>query len=163
MENNMAFPKPLNHYQRNRVSIEFDPEEERTKQSHKDECDINQILEKFRRTGIITHQAKYAPMYGDAISVDEYQDAQFKIAEANSMYEELPAHIRQNFTGPEDFLGFVTDPENETKMREMGLLPKKPPEATKDSTPTDDKKPAAEPQKSAKKEPEANKGDPEQK
>ena len=37
-----------------------------TKQSFKDECDINKIMAKFQKTGAIEHYAKHAPSYGDA-------------------------------------------------------------------------------------------------
>ena len=39
--------------------------ESMTKQSFKGECDVNKIMAKFEKTGIIDHYAKYAPTYGE--------------------------------------------------------------------------------------------------
>ncbi len=117
----MKHPKPLNIYDRTRVQLMCDPEEARTEQHHKDECDVNQILKKFTRTSLAEFNAQHRPNYGDLSNFD-YMDAQYRMAEANSMYEELPSAIRNQFDGPGDFLKFVQDESNEDKMRELGIL-----------------------------------------
>ena len=149
-----------NHFDRVRVSIEFNPDEKRTKSQFKDECDINKIMDKFHKTGLISHTAKYAPQYGDALSIDELHEAKFKIAEANTMFEELPSPWRKKFENIENFLEFVGDPKNEEEMREMGLLPKNDAETAS----TDDKpKPTETPKPSAKDEEKETKGDTDEK
>ena len=84
------------HRPHKRVQVDF-PEPSRTKQSFKKECDINEILKQFRRTGVINHVAKHQGFYGDFTSGVTYQGAMQVIAEANSMFESLPAHIRAEF------------------------------------------------------------------
>lgn len=104
-------------------SITFNPEESMTKQSFKDECDINKIMAKFQKTGVIKHYAAHAPTYGDASPVD-YLDALQVIATANEMFAELPSSVRKRFSNnPEEFLEFVQNPENLDECRKMGLAP----------------------------------------
>ncbi|AXL14761.1 internal scaffolding protein [Microviridae sp.] len=104
-----------------KYAITFDPKESITKQSFKDECDINKIMAKFQKTGAMTHFAKHAPQYGDATPC-EYQDALNVVANANTMFEELPATIRDKFENdPKQFLDFVQDEKNADEMVELGL------------------------------------------
>jgi len=90
----------------------------RTKQEFKAECDINSILKKFRTTGALTHVQQHGPQYGIA-SGEEYADAMRVVATANTMYEELPSHIRKEFSGPEQFLDFVQDESKQDEVRAM--------------------------------------------
>ncbi|AXL15302.1 internal scaffolding protein [Microviridae sp.] len=108
------------HKQR-KYGIKFDPSTSMTKQSFRDECDINKIMAKFQRTGAIDHFAKHAPQYGDATAI-ELQDALNVVANANTMFEELPATIRKKFENdPQQFLDFVQDEGNAAEMIELGL------------------------------------------
>lgn len=105
-----------------RETIGFDPEEGRTKQSHKDECDVNQIMARFQRTGAITHFNKHAAHYEDMTGFD-YTTAMQQVAEAQSMFNELPSKLRDRFQhNPANFLDFVQDPSNGPEARELGLL-----------------------------------------
>lgn len=55
-----------------------------TRQSFKEECDINNIVETYRRTGVVPSSAGAAPQYGDApdISLFEAACVQAEIASA---------------------------------------------------------------------------------
>lgn len=50
---------------RRKHSIEFTAPS-MTHQSFKDECEINNIVDKYTRTGILTHLKRGEPQYGDA-------------------------------------------------------------------------------------------------
>lgn len=92
-----------------------------TKQSFKDECNINKIMEKFQRTGALTHYARHAPTYGDCTPV-ELSDALQMVINAEQMFADLPSSIRDRFNNdPEKFLEFVQNPENLEEMRKLGL------------------------------------------
>lgn len=113
-----------------RVQITFDPESGRTKQSHKDECDVNQIMARFQLTGAMTHFNKHQAHYEDMTGFD-YTDAMQQIALANSMFEELPSSLRNRFQhDPANFLNFVQDPANKSEMAELGLLNEETTKAT---------------------------------
>jgi len=56
----------------------------------------------------------------------DYHEALNIVADAESMFEELPSTIRAQFENdPHKFLEFVQDPNNLDEMRELGLA--KPP------------------------------------
>lgn len=100
----------------------------RTKQSFKDECDINKIMARFVRTGVLDFVSKYSPQYGDVTGAD-FAEAMNIVAQSRSMFAALPASIRSRFdNSPEKFLSFMEDPANAAKARELGLLPPEAPE-----------------------------------
>lgn len=77
-------------------------------QSFKDQCDINRILDKAKRAGVVSHISQYGGQYGDFTGFD-YESAMVRIAEANSMFYDLPAEVRAEFGNkPSAFLTFVT-------------------------------------------------------
>lgn len=133
----------------NRIRTTIDcSQDEPAKQSFKDECDINKIMAKFQRTGLIDHYAAHAPTYGDATPV-EYLDALQVIATANEMFAELPSSARKRFhNNPEEFLEFVQNPENLDECRKLGLAPylsdNKPdkPQNKRASAPSEDSPPS---------------------
>ena len=89
-----------------------------THQEQKQQCDINYILEKYRRTGVVNHLNKYQEQYLDVSAID-FQDAQNKVATVNSMFEELPAKDRASFNNdPAQFLEFVATQENRDDMKD---------------------------------------------
>ena len=93
------------------------------KQSFKKECDINHIMSKYLKTGLIEHVAKYNGKYGESLPADfEYQDACNAVLEAQDIFMSIPSDIRRKFNNdPAEFLEFVNNPENIEKMYDMGL------------------------------------------
>lgn len=101
-----------------------------TKQSHKAECDIHNILRQFQRTGIITHVQTARPTYEDLPSDVDFQQALNIMREAQDAFAGLPSAVRSYFDNdPERFLAAFHDPRQEQKLRDFGLLNAKPPEA----------------------------------
>lgn len=95
-----------------------------TQQSFKKECDVNYILRKYQKTGLIDHVNTYNGDYSDVSSVPSYQQALEIVQDANTMFASLPSSIRKEFSNdPEKFLNFVSDEKNSDRMRLMGLLP----------------------------------------
>ena len=111
----------------NRVHPPHDPVT-LTKQSHADECDINHILARYDRTGIIDHTRDNPGEFVDIEPID-YHTACNIVAEANSAFAELPATLRAKFHNkPEIYLDFVHNPKNIPEMVELGMLiPQNPP------------------------------------
>ncbi len=94
----------------------------RTKQSMKDECDINLIVAKYVKTGAVDHLVKHGGDYGFASSVS-FHEAMNVVTKADQMFLDLPAVLRRRFGGdPGEFLDFVSDPENQAEMMKMGLF-----------------------------------------
>lgn len=117
---------------RMRVSIDFKDSPSMTKQEFKRECDINNIMARYLKTGIIDHVNKFQGDYADLGTPCDFQTAQNILIEAEDAFASLPSKIRKRFdNNPGEFLAFVQDPGNEQEMRELGLLkpePPKPPE-----------------------------------
>ena len=92
-----------------------------TEQNHKDETDINNIVRKYNKTGLIDHLNQFEKQYGDMTGYD-YQEAMNTVAAANTMFEGLPSSIRNKFDNdPAKFINFVDDEANADKLVEMGL------------------------------------------
>lgn len=114
------YPKVRNKFDRERLSISF-PAESRTKQSFRDECNINKIMAKYKSTGAIPHLNNRTPQYGLA-SGNDFAESMRIVKDAQEMFDALPSAIRAKFMNqPEYFLNFVQDPENQDEMIELGL------------------------------------------
>ncbi len=124
-----------------RVSVTFTGTG-RAKQSFKAECDINNILKKYQKTGALMHLAKHGAQYGDATAVS-FTEAMQIVTDAQTMFEDLPSSLRTRFANdPAQFMDFVQTPGNEDEMRELGLLPLKS-EQSLETTPATVAAPAA--------------------
>lgn len=93
-----------------------------TKQSFKKECDINNIMKQYMKTGLIAHAAQYAGRYEDVASAVELQEVIQIIADAGEAFASLPAEVRKRFENDAgQFLAFVENPENLEEVNAMGL------------------------------------------
>jgi len=102
----------------------------RTKQQFKDECDINTIIRRFLKTGVMDFTAKHEPQYGDVTGL-EYTDCMNKVVQAKNLFLDLPAALRARFHNePAEFLDFIQEPANKEEARKLGLL--KPEAASSD-------------------------------
>jgi len=91
-----------------------------TKQSFKDECDINQIIAKAVRTGVLPEGSQ--GLYSDVSDVPSYQESLELVKRATEQFEALPAKLRKRLNNdPQEFLSFVHDPENIDELVKYGL------------------------------------------
>lgn len=98
-------------------------DEQMTKQSHKDECDIHNIIGQFKRTGIVTHVANAMPRFEDIPAGIDYQGMLDTVLQAQYAFEALPASVRAEFQNdPGQFLAAIDDPKHEQKLRELGVI-----------------------------------------
>lgn len=108
----------------------------RTKQSFKDECNINNIMIRYEKTGIMEHIKKTGGSYEDYTDLPtDYHTACNQVIAAQDMFQSIPARIRASFDNdPGEFLAFVSNSENMDQMVEMGLAQRRPPEANATET-----------------------------
>lgn len=93
-----------------------------TEQAHKDQCDINKIIARYDKTGLITHISKFEGRFGDLSGADFTEMAQ-QVAHAKSMFEELPSSIRNRFDNdPGKLLAFMDDEGNRDEAIELGMI-----------------------------------------
>jgi len=103
------------------TGIEF-TEPSLTKQSFRDECDINNILRQFNVTGELP-AGSVQPQYGDFSGITDYQSALNAVRAAQDSFLALPAVIRAKFDNdPALFVEFASDEANRDEMKAMGLL-----------------------------------------
>jgi len=107
---------------KNRVRLSFPENSRWTKQSAKDECDVNIIMSRYIATGELPNIAERAPQYLDVTGL-EFQSSMDFIAGANSLFHEMPSGIRARFeNNPALFLDFCSQEKNRPELAEMGLL-----------------------------------------
>ncbi len=106
---------------RNRSSIKF-IEPSKTKQSFKDECNINTIMARYLKTGRIENLNQAIPHYGYA-SANDLRESLEIVQKGDELFGLIPADIRAKFSNnPAAFLEFVQDEANLPEMASMGLL-----------------------------------------
>jgi hypothetical protein len=90
-----------------RHQTKVDPDTGLTRQSFRDECDINKIVDTYARTGMVNHIPKTQPIYGDCPDQGLFEAALIQ-AEIRSSYEDAALNP------PSDALrGSETDDQSE--------------------------------------------------
>lgn len=93
-----------------------------TEQAHKNQCDINKIVARFDRDGIITHVSKFEGRFGD-LSGTDFKQMQDQVAGAKTMFEALPSGLRARFDNdPVNLLSFMDDEENRQEAIDLGMI-----------------------------------------
>lgn len=94
----------------------------KTKQASKDECDINQIMKRYAKTGQLP-PGMGTGRYGDFSTYEDFLSAQIVVKTAEIQFNSLPAQVRQRFNNdPANLLEFVGNPDNLEEARKLGLL-----------------------------------------
>lgn len=93
-----------------------------TQQHHVNECDVNQIIKKYDRTGLIIHVSKMEGRYGDVSGI-EFKNAMDLVSGSFTMFEALPSDIRKRFKNdPMNFYEFMDNPDNREEAIKLGLI-----------------------------------------
>jgi len=91
----------------------------RTKQSFKDETDINKILKRAEKTGTISHLNKYEARFGDFANFDFFE-ANLMLTKGREIFDDLPPEIRSEFgQSQSQFFAYVNDPANKDRLGEL--------------------------------------------
>lgn len=94
-----------------------------TQQHFKDDCDINKVIERFTRTGLLPQYPGEDMQYGDYTSSVDYHEAMTIVAQAKQQFEALPSSVRDKFDNdPAKMLDFVSKKENIEESVKLGLL-----------------------------------------
>ncbi len=120
-----------------------------TQQQFGDESNINKIMERYQRDGVLDHLNTYDGQYGDFSNVASYQESLHQISEAENMFMQLPSQVRKEFENdPVQFVEFASNPANIDKLIELGLAtPREAQTPTSKSTPAEGGKPSVKPSK----------------
>lgn len=94
-----------------------------TQQHHKQICDVNHIVRRYRKTGLIDHVNSVRGAYGDFSEVGSYHECMNKLIAADDAFMRLPSEVRKEFDNdPGIMLNELGKPENFDRMVELGLL-----------------------------------------
>lgn len=118
-----------------RVYMDFDEnvdvERSRTKPEFSKNSNINSIMKKYKKTGILGDPLDHRqPVFGDFSQGLDFAEAMRKISRVNDRFMSLPASVRSEFRNdPKAMLDFLADPKNDARAIELGLkvAPKKEP------------------------------------
>lgn len=95
----------------------------RAKQADKDACDINNIIARYKKTGILPEARQ--GFYADVSNVKNYQESLNQVIAAENAFGALPAKIRDRFKNdPSQMLAFIEDPKNVQECIELGIMEK---------------------------------------
>lgn len=115
----MTFKKPFDKPKRLSIKVEG---KSRTFQEFKNECNINNILAKYQKQGVLEHFNKHQGDYSDYTNVQDYHSSYNQIIAAQDAFNDLPSSVRKRFNNdPGSFLEFVGNPDNVEEMCELGL------------------------------------------
>lgn len=90
--------------------------------SHKEETDVNWIIDRFHKTGVLPG-VDVGSVFADIADAPTYHDAMNIVARANEQFEALDARVRKRFSNdPAEFLAFCSDESNRPEMEKLGLI-----------------------------------------
>lgn len=93
-----------------------------TEQHHKEYCDVNNIINKYKRTGLYENVARLEMQYGDVTGAD-YQTMVNTIAGVSEHFEQLPDKIKKRFDyDPSKLLHFMDSEDNRDEAIQLGLI-----------------------------------------
>lgn len=96
--------------------------ESRTEQSHRQETNINDIVHRYQKTGVLPPSSRL-PVYGDFTGIIDYQSALNAVQAAQEAFLTLPPGMRKEFNNdPGQLLAFLSDESNRDDAIKLGLL-----------------------------------------
>lgn len=111
-----------------------------TDQSQAKECDVNNIMKKYLKTGQITHLSSKQAIYADISQIPDLLEATIKVKEASEAFRALPASLREKLNNdPSQLPSYLSDPKNDEEAISYGLKVKRP-NAHKNDELNDEKK-----------------------
>lgn len=103
-------------------------EEGKTKQSFADEVNINSMVERYQRTGMLDHVEKNPGVFADVSKIGDYRQLVSTITDAKDTFMKLSPVIRKRFQNdPGELIDFMSDPGNRDEAIKLGLVSKAAP------------------------------------
>lgn len=98
-----------------------------TTQADAKEVDINNIMKRIEKTGMLPTLSNGQPFYGDVSEFGGLQEAIMKVQEADELFMSLPAQVRERFDNdPVRMIEFLEDGSNYEEALKMGLVRPRP-------------------------------------
>lgn len=123
----------------------------RTKQEFRNDADINSIIAKYRRTGVLPPSAhRSAARFGDFSQIPDFTEMCARVDAARDLFLALPSAVRKAFDhDPGKFIAATQSREGMEKLVELGIAKKiepilPPGSGAADPAPASKKKPKAD-------------------
>lgn len=99
-----------------------------TSQEFVDECNVNNIVDKYQKTGIMDNAEGSERYYADVSEYPSFEEALQYTIDAKESFQGLDPNLRKRFNNdPHALLEFLKDPKNKEEGQRIGLLkPNKP-------------------------------------
>lgn len=121
----LPFVRSAYNYDRNAASDESGlccEDVSLTKQSFKEDADINVIMRRFGLVPTVPLNAK-VPSYGDFSGIFDYQTALNAVVEARESFMWMPPELRARFhNDPQEFMEFCDSESNRDEAVKLGLV-----------------------------------------
>ena len=118
-----------------RYQLDFSDDKSMTQQQFKKECDVNSILENYRKNGTPLPNPQFTENIVDLTTYGDFQQSMDTIRESIELFESLPAALRKKMNNdPANLPSYLE--ENEHEAIKYGLMTKK--EAPVDPPKNDD-------------------------
>lgn len=99
----------------------------KTKQSFAKQADINSIIAKYAKTGMLENVKSDPGVFADVASVGDFHGMMNKIAFAKEAFMKLPSGLRSRFSNdPGQLVAFISDTSNREEAVRLGLIEAKP-------------------------------------
>lgn len=101
----------------------------KAKQSFRDFADINKIVARYQKTGMIDNLNKRVePFYGDVSDIGSYQESMEVVLKADTLFMQMSASVRERFDNdPNKMIKFLSDKSNYDEAVKLGMvIPHKP-------------------------------------
>lgn len=96
-----------------------------TDQSQAKLTDVNVIMDRYTKTGQLTHLRQQQGIFEDVSQIQGLHEAFEAVEFAKDSFNSLPAKIRAHLgNDPTKLVGFMTDPKNQDVLMEYGLIKK---------------------------------------
>lgn len=102
------------------------------------DTDINNILAKYRKTGVLTAVMDARKRFGDFTQIKDVAEAMNVTAQAKAVFERLPSELRDEFKNSiPGFFDYIQDPKNLDRCIELGIYDKPAPTPSPVDPPAD--------------------------
>lgn len=102
----------------------------KTEQCHREDCDINTIINRYRKTGVLGDSASQVRdmVFGDFASMPDRLTSEIAVAEAKENFMKLPIDVRKHFDHDMGkLLKALNDPSQIPTLQNLGIVRKPDP------------------------------------
>jgi len=120
----MTRPKVHNYFDNGGRVLAPECKEPGADQSFARECDINTIMARYQKTGLLNHRARGTPFWDDVSKVPtDLLHAQEILDTSKNAFFQLPSTLRAMFNNsPGELLMWLDDPANRDEAVKWGLI-----------------------------------------